>query len=135
MSAANYTPNLIATENILPFSCIRATVGVNFGVKPNETTAAPVLGVTDGSVSQFDATYHSTEGQPCSLQLGRFVLLRASGTIAQGDLLYPTTSGAVVAWNGETLFINMSFVSMQAASNGEIFWASRIGGYYTLFND
>lgn len=135
MSAANYTPNLIATQNILPFSVIRVSTGVDFGVEPNEDGVLPVVGVTDGSVSQFDSTYHATPGQPCSLQLGRFVLLRAGGAITRGQLLYPTTGGAVIGWNGATLFLNMPFVSMQTASTNEIFWAARIGGFYFLAND
>jgi hypothetical protein len=87
-----------------------------------DTEQEIVLGVTDGSVREFDSVYHAETGDLVVLQNSEFMQLRAGGKISTGDGLCPTTDGAVV-----TATARIQFVACDNAASGEIFWAQRVG--------
>lgn len=126
MSTAGHTPNFVAQEAIYPFRVVQ------FGSQPfslmQATQSDEVLaGVTDGSVQGFNASTHATAGQVCSLQNGEFVQVTAGGTIVPSDLLVATNDGKVIAAElGSTEAI---LQAAEAAEDGEIFWAKKIGAW------
>lgn len=122
MSTAGHTPNFTAAGNILPFSCVQATTADPFKLVVADTEQEIVLGVTDGSVREFDSVYHAETGDLVVLQNSEFMQLRAGGTISTGDGLCPTTDGAVVTATART-----QFVACDNATSGDIFWAQRVG--------
>lgn len=125
MSTAGHTPNFIAEEDILPFRCVKVG-SVPFKAVPSTSDPEVLLGVTDGSVQGFQSVYHAKVGQPISLQNGEFVQLTAGGTIAVGDTLIATTDGKVIADTASTEYIAQA---VDNASNGEVFWAKKIGAW------
>lgn len=125
MSTAGHTPNFVAEENIFPFRCVMV------GSAPFKAVTASsdpeiLLGVTDGSVQGFNSPYNASAGQTMSLQNGEFVQLTAGGTITVGDTLIPSTDGKVVASTAATEYIAQA---AEGASDGEIFWAKKIGAW------
>lgn len=125
MSTAGHTPNFIAEEDILPFRCVKVG-SVPFKAVPSTSDPEVLLGVTDGSVQGFQSAYHAKVGQPISLQNGEFVQLTAGGTIAVGDTLIATTDGKVISDTASTEYIAQA---VDNASNGEVFWAKKIGAW------
>lgn len=125
MSTAGNTPNFVAETAIYPFRCVKIG-SANFSAVPSTGDPEILLGVTDGSVRDFNSQYHATAGQPVSLQNGEFVQLTASGTISVGDLLIATTDGKVMADTVATEYVAQA---ADNATDGEVFWAKRIGAW------
>lgn len=125
MSTAGNTPNFVAETAIYPFRCVKIG-SANFSAVPSTGDPEILLGVTDGSVRDFNSQYHATAGQPISLQNGEFVQLTASGTISVGDLLIATTDGKVMADTVATEYVAQA---ADNATDGEVFWAKKIGAW------
>ena len=125
MSTAGNTPNFVAETAIYPFRCVKIGTA-NFSAVPSTGNPEILLGVTDGSVRDFNSQYHATAGQPISLQNGEFVQLTASGSISVGDTLVATTDGKVMADTVATEYVAQA---ADNATDGEVFWAKRIGAW------
>lgn len=125
MSTAGHTPNFVAEAAIYPFRCVKVGTAPFNAV---QSTANPeiLLGVTDGSVSQFNRSVHAQAGEVVSLQNGEFVQMTAGGTIAVGDTLIATTDGKVIADTSATEYVAQA---CEPASDGEVFWCKKIGAW------
>lgn len=133
MSVSNNVPNFVATANIQPFDVVMLSGNLKVATATDNSGGYSQIGVCDGSVSEFNKTYHATAGEMVSLQNGRFVQLRAGNTTAYGPITYGTKlivlNGAVIPTNiGGGNYIE--FEACEAASTGEIFWAARVGAFY-----
>lgn len=91
MSQYQIWPNLIASEDITPYTFI---------VCDGESTCAVAGvdaipdGVTAGGTKAFDeASLHAEAGDPVSLQSGFVVYVQTSEAVAAADLIMPNASG------------------------------------------
>ena len=128
MSDMGFTPELIAATgaSINPYRFVKLS-GAFQGAAATAITDL-VLGVTDGSVYQFDKTEHAIGGRPITLQPTNTVQVEVgTGGVSAGDFLMPQASGtgqAVVA-SGATA--RSSYIALEAGSAGEIIRAWRFG--------
>jgi hypothetical protein len=127
MADFGFTPNLIASADILPFRFVKVS-GAFTGAKCDAGTDIPV-GVTDGSVANFANTQsgglHASSGLPISLQPSNTVQVEAGGNIAAGDFLM--SDG-----NGRALLLATSgnygtYQALEAGAAGEVIRAFRTG--------
>lgn len=125
MSDMGFTPPLTATGNINPFSFVKIVSTEPFsGAACADQTDYPV-GVTDGSVYQFGATYNAVDGTRISLQPSNTVQVKAGGNIAAGDYLESDANGAAIAAAGATAV--SAYIALEAGASGNIIRAWRFG--------
>lgn len=118
-----FSPNLVAGGNINPYRIVKMDTTAFTGVA--STAAADyVVGVTDGSTKRFDSSVHAASGDPISLQPSNCVQIEAGGNITAGLGLIASTGGVAITAAGSG---NVPlFVALEAAANGQIFWAYRL---------
>lgn len=129
MTTAGFIPNFTAAATVNPYSIV--VIGANpFTVQhPSGEVTDLVIGVTDGSVRNFESNVHAVAGELVSLQNSNFVQVTAEpGTeITVGQLLKPSVGdpGTVLpAEEGDRAFL-LAVDSVDP--NGGIIWAKWIG--------
>lgn len=152
MATGNSIPQLIAGENLLPYSAVRiAFDSGDFTVVACESEYFAICGITDGSVSAYNGQYHAMTGEPVTLQTGKAVLVRIRNedipspqmSATTGLALFPVygEKGAMAArpWQNdfpveEPLFKNFHYIALQSVAlqgdysdqNNSIYWAMRV---------
>lgn len=121
-----FTPNLKAAGNILPNRFVKIT-GANTGDVATAATDV-VIGVTDGSLRRFDATYNSIAGDPIPLQQPNEVFVSASAAIAAGAKVSATAAGQAVTYSNAATTIPHGIAMEAAAAAGDIIRIWLIGG-------
>lgn len=117
-------PLLKATGDILPFRFVK--ISGAFSCQQANNVGALVLGVTDGSVNGFEATYNAQAGEGVCLQDSRTVQVTAGEDVAVTNPLTSDSAGrAIVGQNG----VRCSYIALEGASTGEVFWAFRLGPF------
>lgn len=125
MSDMGFTPPLTATGNILPFSFVKIVSSAPFsGAACTAQTDYPV-GVTDGSVYQFGATYNAVSGTRISLQPSNTVQVVLGGTVAAGDYLESDANGAAVTAGDATAV--SAYIALESGVSGNVVRAWRFG--------
>jgi hypothetical protein len=127
MADFGFTPNLIASADILPFRFVKVS-GAFTGAKCDAGTDIPV-GVTDGSVANFANTQsgglHASSGLPINLQPSNTVQVEAGGNIAAGDFLMSDANGRALLL--ATAGNYGTYQALEAGAAGEVIRAFRTG--------
>jgi hypothetical protein len=128
MADFGFTPNLIASADILPFRFVKVS-GAFTGAKCDAGTDIPV-GVTDGSVANFANTQsgflHASSGLPISLQPSNTVQVEiGTGGVSAGDFLMPDANGRAVLL--ATAGNYGTYQALEAGAAGEVIRAFRTG--------
>lgn len=117
-------PLLKATGSILPFRFVELSGA--FSCQQANAVGDRILGVTDGSVNGFEATYNAQAGEGVCLQDSRTVQVTAGEDVAVTNPLTSDSAGrAIVGQNG----VRCSYIALEGASTGEVFWAFRLGPF------
>jgi hypothetical protein len=132
MSTMNNTVNLVAEGNIPPFRAVSKVPGGGKQWRVRLYDAFTYhIGVTDGSVSNFAATMHATDGEVVSLQNGQWLQLELAGSVAPGAGVGLTGDGrgqvASTTLNPTFVF----FTALEGGSAGEIIWVAKV----SMWND
>lgn len=126
MSDMGFTPNLQASASVLPFRFVTLTGAFTGGPATAITNVA--VGVSDGSVYQFDKSEHAISGTTITLQPSNTVqVMVGTGGVSAGNYLMPEAGGdgkAVVA-AGATAVSN--YIALEAGAANEIIRAFRFG--------
>jgi len=135
MAEMGFTPELIASASVNPFRFIYlsgAFQGAQGGANAAAAGQTTILGVTDGSVYQFDKTEHAVANGPITLQPSNTVQVEAGASVTAGAFLMADASGkAIVLANlGASTLAVSTYIALEAASSGEIFRAFRFGTRY-----
>jgi len=126
MAEMGFIPNLQSGGTINPFRFVNISAAFT-GIAATAGTEIPV-GVTDGSVYQFDKSEHAISGTTITLQPSNTVqVMVGTGGVSAGNYLMPEASGdgkAVVA-AGATAVSN--YIALEAGAANEIIRAFRFG--------
>jgi hypothetical protein len=130
MADMGFTPNLIASGDIRPFRFVVIS-GAFQGAQSAVATDIPV-GVTDGSVYQYDQTLHANSGKMITLQPSNTVQIEVgTGGVSAGDyLMSDATAGVANTGRAVTLATAnnyATYIALEAGSAGEIIRAFRTG--------
>lgn len=135
MSDMGFTPNLQASASVLPFRFVTLTPASGaFTGGPADAITKQVIGVSDGSVYQFDKTEHAISGLPITLQPSNTVqVMVGTGGVSVGDYLMPQASGdgKAVTATGATAVSN--YIALEAGAANEIIRAYRFGQRGPIF--
>jgi len=124
MADMGFIPNLQSGGTINPFRFVNISAAFT-GIAATAGTEIPV-GVTDGSVYQFDKSAHAVSGTPITLQPSNTVQVEVgTGGVSAGDFLMPGTGGTAVTL--ATAGNYGTYVALEAGAAGEIIRAFRTG--------
>jgi len=116
MSSYADTPAVIAGGNISPFRVVKAsTAADNTVLQASAVTEQSIVGVTDGSLSAFNGTYHAVAGDPVSLQGGKVVIIEAGAAITRGARLEVDSNGKVITETTTTGNACFAFIALESA--------------------
>lgn len=127
MGSTPNVPSLNASADTTPYTFVKIT-GNFTAAKCTVATDLPI-GVTDGSVYQYDSTYNALSGNQLSLQPGDIVQVQCAGNISAGALVQPDGNGYAVTastTNGNR-FAGQQYVALQDGTSGAIIWIMRTG--------
>lgn len=152
MKTGNSVPQLIAGENLLPYSAV--TITGNRICSAAYFANSCVIGITDGSVSKYDHQFHATTGEPVSLQSGSIVVVRIRSSYdAEVNtwvcrkgfplIVTPNTAGAFQEnpWNNggyaQPQYTPIQYVALETSSNAStegvdqeiLIWAMKTFSY------
>ncbi len=126
MSDMGFTPNLTATGDISPFRFVELATSAAFSGSQANAASDNIVGVTDGSLRRFDATYHAVSGDQITLQPSNTVQVESGAAISNiASLLTSDSSGRAVA--GASTQVCYYIALETAGGAGEIIRAFRIG--------
>jgi hypothetical protein len=137
MSDMGFMPQLTTatgdSTGILPYRFVKLTSTAYVGAVAAALTD-PQIGVTDGSVYQFNnpsATQNSVSGSPINLQPSNTVQIELGATVAAGAYLMPSTAGVAITATGATAVSN--YVALEDGTVGAIIKAFRFGQRGPIF--
>ena len=117
MSSYADVPNCIAGGNISPFRVVKVSTSAdNTLLAAGAVTEQHIVGVTDGSLSAFNGTYHAVAGDPVTLQGGNVVVIEAGGSITRGARVEVTTGGKVITETATTGNAAFGWVALESAT-------------------
>lgn len=123
MSDMGFTPNLLAGGDIAPFRFVKISAAFTGAQTSAEGDYA--IGVTDGSVYQFDKTLHAVSGTPITLQPSNTVQVEAGNNITAGQFLESDANGKAIPAAGAAAV--SAYIALEAGASGEIIRAFRFG--------
>lgn len=125
MADFGFTPNLTASGTINPFRFVELNTANPFTGQSANAASDNILGVTDGSVYQYDQTAHAIAGRQITLQPSNTVQVQlGSGGAAIANLLTSDANGrAVVGSSTQVCY----YIALEAGAEDEIIRAFRIG--------
>jgi hypothetical protein len=124
MSDMGFTPNLTATDAVYPFRFVEIS-GIFSGAHCQEPDAFPV-GVSDGSVYQFNQVVHAPIGYQITLQPSNTVQIQiGAGGINVGQFIMSDGEGRGIAQTGANSL--STYQALESGTEGSIIRAFRIG--------
>jgi hypothetical protein len=125
MADFGFIPNLVAGGDISPFRFVELSTTAAFTGTQANAAADTIVGVTDGSVKQFNATVNAAAGDQINLQPTNTVQIElGTGGATTGALLTSDANGkAVIGATGNACF----YIALEAGVAGEIIRAFRFG--------
>lgn len=124
MGVDGIIPNLTASEAVSPYRFVKVSGDMTGAQCASQTDIA--IGVSDGSVSAFNATTNASVGDPIQLQQGRFMQVKLADSVScdAGELLTSTTGGEAWPQNAADVNVQYHMVAAQSTSSGgAVIWA------------